>query len=210
MTPPPPPSDTVHLNALTDEALASGLPRRQKVVLVMDLVESVRLMAANEAAVVQRWHAFVQHARAQVLPARHGRHVKSLGDGLLAEFDSAPEAVQAAHELHHYFDDSNRSLPPDQQFHLRASLAQPRGQPFAACALGGGRGGCGVWCWAVPAHDEHAVAGADLALHALPKRLGLKLRSVRSRAVDLMRRHTRRQQGAGSARAGSPCSGIRS
>ena len=112
MTPPPPPSDTVHLNALTDEALAWGLPRRQKVVLVMDLVESVRLMAANEAAVVQRWHAFVQHARAQVLPARHGRHVKSLGDGLLAEFDSAPEAVQAAHELHHYFDDSNRSLPP--------------------------------------------------------------------------------------------------
>ncbi|NZA02227.1 hypothetical protein H0I39_11560 [Ottowia beijingensis] len=77
MTPPPPPSDTVHLNALTDEALAWGLPRRQKVVLVMDLVESVRLMAANEAAVVQRWHAFVQHARAQVLPARHGRHVKS-------------------------------------------------------------------------------------------------------------------------------------
>lgn len=122
MTPPPPPSDTVHLNALTDEALAWGLPRRQKVVLVMDLVESVRLMAANEAAVVQRWHAFVQHARAQVLPARHGRHVKSLGDGLLAEFDSAPEAVQAAHELHHYFDDSNRSLPPDQQFHLRAGL----------------------------------------------------------------------------------------
>ena len=54
MTPPPPPSDTVHLNALTDEALAWGLPRRQKVVLVMDLVESVRLMAANEAAVVQR------------------------------------------------------------------------------------------------------------------------------------------------------------
>ena len=95
MTPSAPPTDTDLTGASTDEALLADLPRRQKVVLVMDLVESVRLMAANEAAVVQRWHAFVQHARAQVLPARHGRHVKSLGDGLLAEFDSAPEAVQA-------------------------------------------------------------------------------------------------------------------
>ena len=122
MTPAHAPADTDPLNSLADEALLLGLPRRQKVVLVMDLVESVRLMAADEATVVQRWHAFVQHARAQVLPARHGRHVKSLGDGLLAEFDAAPDAVRAAHELHHYFDEANRTLPPDRQFHLRAGL----------------------------------------------------------------------------------------
>lgn len=119
MTPPQVDADTGDLISLTDEAL---LPRRQKVVLVMDLVESVRLMAADEETVVQRWHAFTQHARAQVLPARHGRHVKSLGDGLLAEFDSARDAVQAAHQLHHYFDETNRTLPPEQQLHLRAGL----------------------------------------------------------------------------------------
>ena len=122
MTPQPPPPDTGPLSSLTDKALAWGLPRRQKVVLVMDLVESVRLMAANEAAVVQRWHAFVQHARAQVLPACHGRHVKSLGDGLLAEFDSASEAVQAAQDLHAYFDHVNTRLPQDQRLYLRAGL----------------------------------------------------------------------------------------
>ena len=122
MTPFKSDSDTGSLHGLTDEALSFDLPRRQKVVLVMDLVESVRLMAANEAAVVQRWHSFVQHARAHVLPRHHGRHVKSLGDGLLAEFDGAPEAVSAAHELHHFFDDSNAALPPDQRFHLRAGL----------------------------------------------------------------------------------------
>jgi class 3 adenylate cyclase/TolB-like protein/Flp pilus assembly protein TadD len=116
------PADTGPPSASTDEALFADLPRRQKVVLVMDLVESVRLMAANEAAVVQRWHAFVQHARGHVLPRHHGRHVKSLGDGLLAEFDSAPEAVSAAHELHHFFDDSNAALAPEQRFHLRAGL----------------------------------------------------------------------------------------
>ena len=122
MTPSPPPPDTGPVQNLTDDALAFDLPRRQKVVLVMDLVESVRLMAAHEAAVVQRWHGFVQHARAHVLPRHHGRHVKSLGDGLLAEFDSAPEAVGAAQELHHFFDDSNAALPADQRCHLRAGL----------------------------------------------------------------------------------------
>lgn len=122
MTPPPAPPDTDAPGLADDGALSLILPRRQKVVLVMDLVESVRLMAADEAAVVQRWHAFVQHARAQVLPAHRGRHVKSLGDGLLAEFDSAPDAVQAAQQLHHYFDAANRTLRADQQLHLRAGL----------------------------------------------------------------------------------------
>ena len=114
--------DTAAFGAARGDALVPVLPLRQKVVLVMDLVESVRLMAANEAAVVQRWHAFVQHARAHVLPAHHGRHVKSLGDGLLAEFDSAPEAVLAASDLHHYFQDINSTLAPERQFHLRAGL----------------------------------------------------------------------------------------
>ena len=88
----------------------------------MDLVESVRLMAANESSAVQRWHAFVQHARGHVLPRHHGRHVKSLGDGLLAEFDSGPEALRAATALHGYFNESNLVAPSDQQFHLRAGL----------------------------------------------------------------------------------------
>ncbi len=122
MTPLPTRSETGEHSSLDDSALSLLLPRRQKVVLVMDLVESVRLMAANEAAVVQRWHGFVQHARGEVLPRHQGRHVKSLGDGLLAEFDSAVAAVQAAHELHHYFDDSNVPLPPEQRFYLRAGV----------------------------------------------------------------------------------------
>jgi adenylate cyclase len=40
--------------------LQLALPRSQKVVLVIDLVESVRLMSADEAGTVARWHGFVQ------------------------------------------------------------------------------------------------------------------------------------------------------
>ncbi len=43
-----------------DLLLQLALPRSQKVVLVIDLVESVRLMSADEAGTVARWHGFVQ------------------------------------------------------------------------------------------------------------------------------------------------------
>lgn len=99
------------------------LPLQQnKVVLVVDLVESVRLMAANEATVVGHWHRFMQHAQAVVLPQWRGRLVKSLGDGLLAEFSSASDAVRAALACHRFFDPLNTTLAGDQQLHLRAGL----------------------------------------------------------------------------------------
>lgn len=98
------------------------LPQRQKVVLVMDLVESVRLMAANERAVIDHWRGFVQHATTDVLPRHRGRMVKSLGDGIMAEFDSARDGTNAALALQRFFDRANATLPPDQQLYLRAGL----------------------------------------------------------------------------------------
>lgn len=100
-----------------------GLPfEAYKVVLVIDLVESVRLMAGHEAAVVARWRAFMDHAAQRVLPQHGGRLVKSLGDGLLAEFDQPVNAVRSASELHAFFKPSNLQLPADQQMHLRAGI----------------------------------------------------------------------------------------
>jgi class 3 adenylate cyclase len=93
-----------------------------KVVLVVDLVESVRLMAGHEEAVVQHWRAFMDHASREVLPRHHGRLVKSLGDGLLAEFDEPVDAVRTALSLHQFFPSINRPLPADQQLHLRAGI----------------------------------------------------------------------------------------
>lgn len=117
-TPPTPPQEP----AEGTPAAITLPPMRHKTVLVIDLVESVRLMAANEAQVVAQWRGFVQFATAEVLPARDGRLVKSLGDGLLAEFEHPAQAVRAALDLHRHFDAANRNLPAAQQLYLRAGI----------------------------------------------------------------------------------------
>lgn len=99
------------------------LPLMQnKVVLVMDLVESVRLMASNEASVVFHWHSFLQHVRDEVLPRHGGRLVKSLGDGILVEFEDAAPAVRAAFDFHDYFKALNRERDIDSKLWLRGGL----------------------------------------------------------------------------------------
>lgn len=75
------------------------LQRLRRAVVVVDVVESVRLMQADEAGVIERWRRFVSLVRTQVLPAHAGRMVKSLGDGLLLEFAAVPPAVRAAMEM---------------------------------------------------------------------------------------------------------------
>lgn len=120
----PEPLDNIEGKAPLHEEIASALalPQRQKVVLVMDLVESVRLMAANEVRVIGLWRSFIRHATDSVLPRHRGRLVKSLGDGFMAEFDAAPDGVAVAVALHRFFDDANAALPPEERLYLRAGL----------------------------------------------------------------------------------------
>lgn len=98
------------------------LPISQKVVLVVDLVESVRLMATDEAGTVARWHDFAHMAQSQTIPKHNGRLVKSLGDGLMVEFEQSRDAANAAHALHDVIAKNNAGLPPERQFHLRAGI----------------------------------------------------------------------------------------
>src|SRR3546814_10891037 len=59
------------------------------------MVESVRLIEADEDSVVRRWVHFQHRLCTEVLPSFGGRVVKKLGDGILAEF-TGPEAAVAA------------------------------------------------------------------------------------------------------------------
>src|SRR5689334_15506352 len=78
----------------------AALVRQETVVLLVDLVESVRLIRENEAESVRRWADFVRTVTTEILPLHRGILVKSLGDGLLGRFETVPEAVNAAAAMH--------------------------------------------------------------------------------------------------------------
>lgn len=106
----------------TSAESAIGLPSRHAVVLVVDLVESVRLMALDEQGVILRWQAFLNFVQTEVLPATSGRLVKSLGDGLLVDFSKATQAVAAATAMHHWMEQNCAALPDGSRMMLRAGI----------------------------------------------------------------------------------------
>ena len=111
--------------AMQDEAIPVreiDLPRREMVVLTVDLVESVRLIREHEADTVRRWTQFVHRVVNTVLPRHHGILVKSLGDGLMARFEHARDAVAAAAAMHHDLALNNDGMSPDRHLMLRAGM----------------------------------------------------------------------------------------
>ncbi len=69
-------------------------------VVVVDLVESVRIIGTYGDDAIERWRRFILEARERVVPAHGGRVVRSMGDGMLLAFDSSRRATQAAFVLH--------------------------------------------------------------------------------------------------------------
>lgn len=90
--------------------------------MVADVVESVRLMAADESGFIDRWRQFVAAVRRDVLASLGGRLARSLGDGLLLEFGSPSDAVNAALELHRTAARGNAGRPWDSALQLRIGV----------------------------------------------------------------------------------------
>lgn len=98
-------------SAATGEKAWPELHRVRRAIVVVDVVESVRLMQAHEADFIDRWRRFVNEVRTQVLPQHGGRLVKSLGDGMLLEFEKVPEAVSASLAMHRAIERDNEHDP---------------------------------------------------------------------------------------------------
>ena len=76
--------------------LAHAVERAIRTVLVVDIVESVRLIEQDEEDAIARWLSLVNHVEADLLAAGEGRLVKCLGDGMLLEFGDVRAAVSVA------------------------------------------------------------------------------------------------------------------
>jgi class 3 adenylate cyclase/tetratricopeptide (TPR) repeat protein len=105
-----------------ETGLAHPMVWANRAVLLVDVVESVRLVEQDEASAVSRWLAFVEHIRTRILPQHKGRIVKSLGDGLLIDFDSVRSAVAAALAIQEASSRGNTGFAPERQMHLRMGL----------------------------------------------------------------------------------------
>jgi adenylate cyclase len=90
--------------------------------LVIDVVESVRLMEANEQDAVRRWRNLVALVVQDVLPQFAGRLVKSMGDGLMLEFSASRSAVHAAVRIQQLCQAAQHGVAPQQRVHLRAGI----------------------------------------------------------------------------------------
>lgn len=99
-----------------------GPPIGRPVVMVADLVESVRLLREEPADVISRWECLVARLRAEWLPRFRGRLVKSLGDGVMLTFPSPTSALQAAAALLDAAPAMNAGRPAARQMLLRIGL----------------------------------------------------------------------------------------
>jgi TolB-like protein/class 3 adenylate cyclase/Tfp pilus assembly protein PilF len=80
---------------------SAGAERQRRAVLVADVMDSEGLMERDEQRTLERWRTFFAHATSAVIPVHAGRSLsRSLGDGFLAEFSDAAQAVRCAFELH--------------------------------------------------------------------------------------------------------------
>ena len=94
---------------------APGAQRLRRAVLVADALDAAGLMERDEQRTLERWRSFFAQATAQIVPTHAGRSFsRALGDGFLAEFPDAVQAVRCAFELHEELARSNASkdAPP--------------------------------------------------------------------------------------------------
>ena len=94
----------------------------RRAVLLVDIVESVRLIEQDEAGVIARWLDFVEHVKSAVLPLRDGRLVKMTGDGLLLDFEDVRSAVSAALAIQQESERRNAGRAPDHRIDLRMGM----------------------------------------------------------------------------------------
>lgn len=98
------------------------LPVTRRAILFADLVESVRLYERFEARTIDGWRRFAALARDRVAPSHSGRLVRTVGDSLLMEFETAASATRAAFDLHQALAQSNGPDAGDAAMWLRVGV----------------------------------------------------------------------------------------
>lgn len=96
--------------------------RRLAAILTADVVGYSRLMGREESATLARLKAHRTERLGPTLARNGGRLVKLTGDGVLAEFGSAVDALRAAIEFQQAIAEANQAQPEDTRIVFRIGI----------------------------------------------------------------------------------------
>ena len=117
----------------------TGMHRRQAAILTADVIGYGRLVSEDEAGTHDRLQKLHKELIEPAVDAHEGRIVKPAGDGVLAEFVSAVEAVRCAVEIQRALDIPNGAFGAGPPLQLRIGV-----HLGGVLAEGGGLRGDGV------------------------------------------------------------------
>jgi adenylate cyclase len=98
------------------------MERRLAAILAADVVGYSRLIREDETSTLAALKAHREELIDPKITQYHGRIVKLMGDGLLAEFPSAVEAVQCAVEIQHTMAERNADVPEERRITYRVGI----------------------------------------------------------------------------------------
>ena len=96
--------------------------RRLAAILAADVVGYSRMMGANETGTLTALKALDKDILQPLMTKHSGRVVKLMGDGVLAEFASAVNAVECAVEMQKSMAANNKDAPEEQKIILRIGI----------------------------------------------------------------------------------------
>ncbi len=98
------------------------MERRLAAILAADVVGYARLIRADEEGTLTALKALRADLIDPKIAEHHGRIVKLMGDGMLAEFPSVVDAVRAAVETQQAVAERNSDLPEDKRIEFRVGI----------------------------------------------------------------------------------------
>jgi class 3 adenylate cyclase/TolB-like protein len=98
------------------------MDRRLAAILAMDMVGFSRLMEEDEEGILHRQKAHLDELILPSISAHRGRVVKTTGDGLLAEFPSAVDAVVCAAKIQREMPGREIQIPEDRRIQFRIGI----------------------------------------------------------------------------------------
>src|SRR5260221_7207077 len=96
--------------------------RKLMAILAADVAGYSKLMGADEEGTLARLKAHRQRLVDPKITKHRGRIIKTTGDGLLAEFPSAVDAVRCAVEVQRGMIAGNVDVPPKKKFKFRVGI----------------------------------------------------------------------------------------